>query len=103
MVSFHVDVPMKPAGFHLLCVVLHVALQSDTLWCALKNQLRGRGSCRETQYNNNTVLIQCVKIIVNEFMLHFHKIVQLTRNTGEGIDDILKHWQKNNTKNNQIT
>ncbi len=48
LASLYVNVPMKPASFHLLCVVLHVALQSDTLWCALKNQVRGRGTCNQT-------------------------------------------------------
>lgn len=48
LASVYVNVPMKPASFHLLCVVLHVALQSDTLWCALKNQVRGRGTCNQT-------------------------------------------------------
>lgn len=44
LVFFFQNVLVLPHGLHLLCVVAHVALQSDALWCTLQHQVRGRGT-----------------------------------------------------------
>lgn len=40
---------MKPAGLHFFCVVFHIALQPDALWCALQHQFRGRRACSKQE------------------------------------------------------
>lgn len=101
---------MFPDSLHLLCVVVHVALQPDALWSTLQHQVRGRCTWRQQTHVNTQSEQQKIKMFSVQlkqphvgpnqpFAWCTCQLIKLTSDLGDGIDDVFKHCKERKTQN----